>query len=99
MAGWMRDQEKLRSHLSPRRRGGVARNCLTTPPRPSATPPPAEEGSPDPPLPTRLFEGGDQRFLPKDVPQFIQAFQQTGSREAVDLKLRANGAEFQGLLT
>src|SRR6185436_5971734 len=41
-------------------------------------------------LPVRLFEGCDQRFLPKDVPQFIQAFQQTGSREAVDLKMSAN---------
>ena len=37
----MRDKEKSRSHISSRRRGGVAMSFLTTPPRPSATPPAA----------------------------------------------------------
>ena len=38
-------QEKSRSLISSCRRGGVVQDFLTTPPRPSATPPPAEEGS------------------------------------------------------
>ena len=57
----MRDQEKTRSHISSRRRGGVAQEFLdhTTPAASSkaasrylldvaATPPPAEEGSLEP---------------------------------------------------
>ena len=96
--GWMRDQEKVAKPPRLAQTGWCGQELLdhTTPSAPS------KEASLlllDVALPVRLFEGCDQRFLPKDVPQFIQAFQQTGSREAVDLKLRANGAKFQGLLT
>ena len=94
----MRDQEKVAKPPRLAQTGWCGQELLdhTTPSAPS------KEASLlllDVALPVRLFEGCDQRFLPKDVPQFIQAFQQTGSREAVDLKMSANAAELQGLVT